>query len=161
VLLNRTHWLRDGACCDPTTGLASTTQNPRWQFRNYLGETVFRRRPLPAAGALVAGDPPAAPSAAPPTMVSHTFTLRPHTPPAPCSNLSLLFVLPLSLSRARSQFSIAAINESDSGGQWEPLAPTKEAQVGILLLPSLLSLRTCHRPKILVVCFFSFWMGIS
>ncbi|XP_066371477.1 calcineurin-binding protein 1 isoform X2 [Miscanthus floridulus] len=25
-------------------------------------------------------------------------------------------------------FSIAAINESDSGGQWEPLAPTKEAQ---------------------------------
>ncbi|RLN43312.1 uncharacterized protein C2845_PM01G32550 [Panicum miliaceum] len=26
-------------------------------------------------------------------------------------------------------FSIAAINESDSGGQWEPLAPTKEAQV--------------------------------
>ncbi|KAG9455727.1 hypothetical protein H6P81_000235 [Aristolochia fimbriata] len=25
-------------------------------------------------------------------------------------------------------FSIAAINDSDSGGQWEPLAPTKEAQ---------------------------------
>ena len=125
-----------------------------------MGETVFRRRALPAAGALVAGDPPAALSAAPPTMVSHTFTLRPRTPPAPCSNLSLLFVLPLSLSRARSQFSIAAINESDSGGQWEPLAPTKEAQVGILLLPSLLSLRTCHHPKILVVCFFSFWVGM-
>ncbi|KAL5683471.1 hypothetical protein ACJX0J_009856, partial [Zea mays] len=27
-----------------------------------------------------------------------------------------------------TMFSIAAINESDSGGQWEPLAPTKEAQ---------------------------------
>lgn len=26
------------------------------------------------------------------------------------------------------QFSIAAINDTDSRGQWEPLAPTKEAQ---------------------------------
>lgn len=73
-----------------------------WQFRNYLGETLSRRRAVPAAGALVTGDPPAALSAAPPTMVSHTFTLRPRTPPAPCSNSSPLFVLPLFLSRARS-----------------------------------------------------------
>ncbi|KAL5210629.1 hypothetical protein ABZP36_006252 [Zizania latifolia] len=29
-------------------------------------------------------------------------------------------------------FSIAAINESDTGGQWEPLAPTKEAQESAL-----------------------------
>ena len=87
-------------------------------------------------GALVAVDPSAALSAGPSTMVNHTFTLRPCTRLAPCSNSSLLFVLPL----YRSQFSIAAINESDSGGQWEPLAPTKEAQVGILLLPGFLSL---------------------
>jgi len=34
-----------------------------------------------------------------------------------------------------SQFSIAAINDTDSKEQWEPLAPTKEAQARISLPP--------------------------
>lgn len=32
------------------------------------------------------------------------------------------------------QFSIAAINDTESISQWEPLAPTKEAQVNLFLL---------------------------
>jgi hypothetical protein len=52
-------------------------------------------------------------------------------PSAPFSD-SLSYSLTLRLSPAPSQFSIAAINESDTVGQWEPLAPTKEAQAGIL-----------------------------
>jgi len=31
------------------------------------------------------------------------------------------------------QFSIAAINDTDSKSKWEPLAPTKEAQVRFFL----------------------------
>ncbi|KAF8681834.1 hypothetical protein HU200_045276 [Digitaria exilis] len=89
-----------------------------------------------AAGTLVAGEPTAALSAAPPDMVSPTS--RPfHAHLLPLLRIALrLTLLPLSRARARSQFSIAAINESDSGGQWEPLAPTKEAQVGLLILPA-------------------------
>lgn len=38
-------------------------------------------------------------------------------------------VISLLLLFVNSQFSIAAINDTDSRGQWEPLAPSKEAQV--------------------------------
>jgi hypothetical protein len=56
---------------------------------------------------------------------------------SPAASLPSPFLIPcfsltLRLSPAPSQFSIAAINESDTVGQWEPLAPTKEAQAGIL-----------------------------
>jgi hypothetical protein len=82
-------------------------------------------------GALVAGDPSAALSAGPSTMVNHTFTLRPCTRLAPCSNSSLLFVLPLYRSlavlhrghqreRLRWPMGAACAHQRSSGGYPSP-----------------------------------------
>lgn len=119
-------------------------------------DALSRRRAPLAAGTLVAGDPPAAPSAAPPAMVSST-SLPFHAHLLSLSNRFILtcFSRSLSLALARSQFSIAAINESDTGGQWEPLAPTKEAQVGLFFLTGSSLPRICYHAKILALCFFS------
>jgi hypothetical protein len=111
-----------------------------WQTRNYSQEASLRRKTAATTaprleGALVAGEARAATS---PAGVGHgelhlslSVWLRAslHVP------VGLFLTRFLSLARAsprRSQFSIAAINESDTGGQWEPLAPTKEAQASLL-----------------------------
>lgn len=63
----------------------------------------------------------------------YEFSRRFHSIQTVYRILNLILLSPL-------QFSISAINDTESKGQWEPLAPTKEAQVSRLSPPFFLFL---------------------